>query len=168
MVPRTASYSHTFCLIFRGSAGPEKSTLWWQKERDPYNSCLGQLKNACWNFSSVNCSSFLQQTDHHPTEKLGELKGTELKRRSLPTFSRHCFPSNTAMCVCVCVCVVVGVSVSRSCNKKKHKIKWQRQKCFIKIYMSIICNCREKEEKRTRRKEKMEKEMLQRSLLRGV
>jgi len=72
------------------------------------------------------------------------------------------------LCVCVCVCVVVGVSVSRSCNKKKHKIKWQRQKCFIKIYMSIICNCREKEEKRTRRKEKMEKEMLQRSLLRGV
>jgi len=31
--------------------------------RVPYNSCLGQLKNACWNFSSVNCSSFLQQTE---------------------------------------------------------------------------------------------------------
>lgn len=40
----------------------------------------------------------------------------------------------------VCVCVCGRVCMRRSCNKKKHKIKWQRQKCFIKIYMSIICN----------------------------
>jgi len=84
---------------------------------------------------------FIFAADRTPMEKLGELKGTELKRHSLPTFPR---PRNPTKMV-VSICMFGGaVGVRRSCNKKKHKIKWQRQKCFIKIYMSIICNCRKK------------------------
>jgi len=107
---------------------------------------------------------FIFAADRTPMEKLGELKGTELKRHSLPTFPR---PRNPTKMV-VSICMFGGaVGVRRSCNKKKHKIKWQRQKCFIKIYMSIICNCRKKRKTHTQ-KEKMEKEMLKRRLLRGV
>lgn len=116
--------------------------IWSRLYRIVGLSLCEMLKTHVESFPSVNCFLFLLHTHTHTHAHIHIARVMLRAHFCCLLLCAAKIVRHLEHVLAACVCG--GVCVRHSCNKKKHKIKWQRQKCFKKMYMSIICNRQKK------------------------